>query len=100
MDRGTSRWRWQWVRSSHSRPPNDGLIFCRNIFKLSKAKRLAQERGESSMTEILTAHERCNGLPRKQSDVQHNVVPLERKAYTEQEDWREVCLPSMSFLTH
>jgi hypothetical protein len=83
-----------------TQPRNDGLIFRRNILKLRKEKRLAQERGESSTTEILAAHERCNGLPRKQSDVQHYAVPLERKAYAEQEDWREVCHPSMSFLTH
>jgi hypothetical protein len=80
--------------------PRNGLTLCRNVLKLRKAKKLAQERGESSVTETPTVCERRDDWPGKQIDVGHYPVQSERKANAEQHDWREVRLPSMLYLFH
>jgi hypothetical protein len=70
-------------------------MLCSNVLKLRKEKKLAQERGEISVTETLTAHEqRGYWSGRRVDDIvsnNHAALP-ERKPYTEQDDWREVCL--------
>jgi len=75
-------------------------MFCRNVLKLRKEKRLARERGESSVTETPPIHERRGDKPSKQFGLGHHAAPSEHKAYAEQKDWREVCLPPMAYLTH
>jgi hypothetical protein len=67
---------------------------------MRKEKSLARERGESSVTETSQIHERRDDWPSKQVDFRHNAAPSENKAYPEQEDWREVCLPPMAYLTY
>ena len=67
----------------------------RNVLKLKKEKKLAQERGEIPMTQTLTAHEehgyRSGGrVDNIQSEI-HAPLP-DRKPDEEQDDWREVCL--------
>ena len=61
---------------------------------------LDQERGEGSVTETPSIHERPDDRPSKQVDFRHFAALSEHKAYAEQEDWREVCLPIMAYLTH
>jgi hypothetical protein len=69
-------------------PLNQGLIFCRNVLRLRKAKSLARECGESSVTETSPIHERRDDGSSKRADVRHYAAPSEHK-----EDWREVCCP-------
>ena len=74
-------------------------MFCRNVLKLRKMKRLDHERGESSVTETPSIHERRDDRPSKQADFRHYAAPSGHKD-AEQEDWREVCFPHMAYFTH
>jgi hypothetical protein len=48
-----------------------------------------------------TLTERSDDWPGKQKiETRHNPAPSERKAYVEQDDWREVCLPLRLCLTY
>ena len=67
---------------------------------LRKEKKLARERGESSVTETLTVYERRDDWPGKQIEVGQYPVPSERKVNAEQDNWREVCLPPMLYLLY
>src|SRR6266849_10672697 len=58
-----------------SQPLNQGLMYCRNVLKLKKEKRLAQERGESSVTETPPTHERRDNRPSKRVDFRHHAAP-------------------------
>jgi hypothetical protein len=73
--------------------PRNGLTLCRNVLKLRKEKKLAQERGESSVTETLTVYERRDDWPGKQIDVGQS----EHKANAKQDDWREVCVSPLLY---
>ena len=71
------------------------VMLHRNILKLRKEKRLAQERGEGSAMGTPTAHEQCgDNLERHLHATGSKVDALksDRKAHAEQDDWREVCL--------
>lgn len=45
-------------------------------------------------------HKRRDDRPSKQINFRHRAAPSEHKTYVEQEDWREVCLSPMVYLTH
>jgi hypothetical protein len=71
-------------------------MLCSNVLKLRKETKLAQEQEEISVMETLTPHEqRGYWSGRRVDDIVsehwHATLP-ERKPYTEQDDWREVCL--------
>ena len=77
-------------------------MLCRNVLKLRKEKKLAQERGEISVMETPTTHaheQRGYWSGRRVNDIisENHAAPPERKPYTEQDDWREVCplIPSL-----
>ena len=65
----------------------------RNVLKLRKGMELAKERGESSVTETVIAHERRGYWSGQQMDVilsENHVVLPDRKAQADQDGWREV----------
>jgi hypothetical protein len=59
----------------------------RNFLKLRKQKRLAEERGERSQTGMSVSHE-------KSGDVRRFVQANGNAHAIEQDDWRQVCLPT------
>ncbi|KAH9985793.1 hypothetical protein BJV74DRAFT_988612 [Russula compacta] len=60
-----------------------------NVLKLRKDKKLAQEREENSVAEMLVAHEERENRPGQQTMAKNYAVMSDRKAYAEQDDWRE-----------
>lgn len=77
---------------------NEGITSCRNVLKLRKERKLAQERSESSVTETLAAHEQSGHAFGQQIGAtlseDHGVLS-DRKELAVQDDWREVCLLSI-----
>ena len=65
----------------------------RNVLKLRKEKRLAEERGENSVTEKVTASEQRGFWSGHHIDVilseNHAMLP-DSKAQADQDGWREV----------
>jgi hypothetical protein len=65
----------------------------RNVLKVRKEKKLAEEQGGNSVTEKVTAHEQCEFWPGHHIDVilseNHTVLP-DRKVQADQDGWREV----------
>lgn len=65
----------------------------RNVLKLRKEKELAKERGESSVTETVTAHEQRGYWSGQQINVilsENQAVLSDRNSQAELDDWREV----------
>ena len=73
----------------------------RNVLKLRQEKKLAKERGESSVTEMVTPPEQRGYWSGQEMNVilsgNHAVLP-DRKAQADQDDWREVSPPIIPYL--
>lgn len=63
----------------------------RNFLKLRKERKLAEERGEKSLTETSVSHEKSGNerFTKVIGSGQSNGDPHA----AEQDDWRQVCLP-------
>jgi hypothetical protein len=69
----------------------------RNVLKLRQEKKLAKERGESSVTEMVTPPEQRGYWSGQEMNVilsENHAVPPDRKAQADQDDWREVSPPN------
>jgi hypothetical protein len=72
------------------------LILHRNILKLRKEERLAQERGEGSATGTPAAHEKTGdrlGHHPEVTEFEVDALQSGRETHAERDDWRDVCLP-------
>ena len=78
---------------------NPGVTLLRNFLKLRRQRKLAEERGDRSLTETPVSNKK-NGNGRvirseggaEQSDSNPHAA--------EQDDWRQVCLPPIVCLYH
>ena len=79
------------------------VMLCRNVLKLRKGKKLAQEQEEVPATGVLTSHGQHGYWSGQQIDVilcENHAARSERKPKAEQDDWREVCLPPILYPFH
>jgi hypothetical protein len=82
---------------------NIEVMVHRNILKLRKERRSAQERGEGSATGTSAAHEQSgdrSGRHLHATGPKADALQSDRKAHAEQGDWREVCLPPILYPFH
>ena len=69
------------------------IMLYRNVLKLRKETKLAEERGESSVTEKVLAHEQRGFWSGHHIDdilSENHAMPPGRKAHADQDGWREV----------
>jgi hypothetical protein len=78
---------------------NPGVTPLRNFLKLRKERKLAEERGERSLTETLVFHEK-SGHGRVIRSEDGAVKSDGNPRAAEQDDWRQVCLPPILCLYH
>jgi hypothetical protein len=77
------------------------VTLCRNVLKLRKEKKSAQEQEEVSATGVLTSHGQRSCWSGQQIDgilSENHAAQSERKPNAEQDDWREVCLLPVPYL--
>jgi hypothetical protein len=72
----------------------------RNVLKLRKEKRLAQERGEGSTTGTPAAHGQNGDKYPEVTGFEVDTFQSDPKAHAEQDNWREVCLLSIPCPPH